>query len=150
LGICESKNNTEGAKILTQYSIEFDTSKTRAEDLLKELEKEDEIDEEGKGKRKLKKWRNKINKLAKSLNISPEEVEEKLLKEDQEKKQKEAEDKRKEIEKANQAEIVELARKEEIRRQVLEERKRIAQEEDEERRRMELQAREEKEDRIRA
>ena len=150
MGICESKNNTEGAKILTQYSIEFDTSKTRAEDLLKELEKEDEIDEEGKGKRKLKKWRNKINKLAKSLNISPEEVEEKLLKEDQEKKQKEAEDKRKEIEKANQAEIVELARKEEIRRQVLEERKRIAQEEDEERRRMELQAREEKEDRIRA
>jgi transcriptional regulator with PAS, ATPase and Fis domain len=53
-----------------------------AEDLLNQLDKEEEQDEKAKAQRKLKKYRNKINKLAKQLNISPEEVEDRLKKEE--------------------------------------------------------------------
>ena len=69
----------EGAKILEQYQMEYDQSGSTAQELLDELSREAEHDEEAQQKRKLKKWRNKVNKIAKTENISVEEVE-KLLK----------------------------------------------------------------------
>ena len=149
LSIAQSKNNTKAAELLTECSSELDTSKKLAESLINELEKEEEQNEEAQNKRKLKKWRNKINKLAKSLNITPEEVEERLKKEEEEKVKKAEEDRRKEIERVKQAEIDEQKQKEELRKQILEERKRIQQEEEAERRREEQQYREEMEERRR-
>jgi ankyrin repeat protein len=70
--------NADGAKILEQYQKEYDQSGSTAQDLLDELTKEQEQDEEAKAKRKLKKWRNKVNKIAKTENISVEEVEKRL------------------------------------------------------------------------
>lgn len=69
-----------------------------ADSLLNELTREEEQTENEKAKRKQKKWRNKINKLAKQLNISTEEVEEKLKKEEEEKLKKELEEQRLKIE----------------------------------------------------
>ena len=90
LSICESLKNKDGAKILENYQMEFDQSKDVAKDLLDELTREEENDEEAKLKRKMKKWRNKVNKIAKTEGISVEEVEKRLNEED--KKKKEAEE----------------------------------------------------------
>jgi len=49
--------------------------------------KEEEQGEEAKAKRKMKKWRNKINKIAKAEGISTEEVERRIAMEDELKKQ---------------------------------------------------------------
>jgi hypothetical protein len=50
--------------------------------LLGELIQEDENTEESKAKKKQKKWRNKVNKIAKQEGISVEEVEKRLELED--------------------------------------------------------------------
>jgi hypothetical protein len=50
------------------------------------LNKEEENEQEAAAKRRQKKWRNKINKIAKAENISVEEVEERLKKEEEKKK----------------------------------------------------------------
>jgi ankyrin repeat protein len=92
LSICKTIKNAEGEKILEKFSDEYDTSKNLAEDLLNQLDKEDQQDVKAKAQRKVKKYRNKINKLAKQLNISPEEVEERLKKEEEEKKEAELEE----------------------------------------------------------
>ena len=75
LNICQSNKNSEGAKILEQYTDEYDSSKKQAEELLDEIQKEEEMTEEARAKRRQKKWRQKINKLAKQENKSPEEIE---------------------------------------------------------------------------
>jgi hypothetical protein len=51
-----------------------------------ELEKEDEQAERNKVQRKQKKWKNKINKIAKAEGITPEEVEKRLEQEEELKK----------------------------------------------------------------
>lgn len=81
--------DTEGVKILDQYLKEYDQSKATAQDLLDELTKEDEHDEEAKLKKKLKKFRNKVNRIAKAEKISVEEVEKRLELENQNKKEEE-------------------------------------------------------------
>jgi len=75
LNVCQGFKNTEGIATLEQYQIEYDSSKDIADSLLNEVQKEEQREKEAAGKRKEKKWRNKINRLAKSMNISPEEVE---------------------------------------------------------------------------
>ena len=56
-------------------------TKQKADKLLADLNKEDENDEKNKAKAKAKKWRNKINRIAKAEKITPEEVEARLEKE---------------------------------------------------------------------
>lgn len=150
LSICTAQKNTEGEEILQKYSAEYDTSKNLAADLLDQLEREEEKEEKAKAQRKLKKWRNKINKLAKQLNISPEEVEERLQKEEVEKQQREKEEQKRLEEKAKQEELNEIRRKEEVRRQAEELRRQEELREERERRRQEQIAREEAEERRRA
>ena len=97
LNICQTLKNPEGVKCLEQYQVEYDKSRTQAEELLEELYKEEEHDEEARARRRQKKWRNKINKIAKAENITAEEVEERLQKEEERKKQEEAQKKREEL-----------------------------------------------------
>ena len=97
LNICQTLKNPEGVKCLEQYQVEYDKSRTQAEELLEELYKEEEHDEEARARRRQKKWRNKINKIAKAENITPEEVEERLQKEEERKKQEEAQKKQEEL-----------------------------------------------------
>ena len=63
---------------MNQFKADYDKSRSIAEKLMVELVKEDENNEEARAKRKQKKWRNKINRIAKAENISPEEVEKRL------------------------------------------------------------------------
>lgn len=60
---------------------DYDVSQAKADKLLAELDEEGKNDEETAAKKKQKKWRNKINKIAKQEKITPEEVEQRLLKE---------------------------------------------------------------------
>ena len=52
LNICTTTKNAEGAKILEQYQGEYDKSGAQAEELLAELGKEEEQDEEAKARRR--------------------------------------------------------------------------------------------------
>jgi len=52
LNICATLKNAEGVKMLEQYQEEYDKSKDRADDLLAELGKEEEQDEEAKARRR--------------------------------------------------------------------------------------------------
>ena len=54
---------------------DYDKSKAQADELLAQLGEEEKNDEETAAKKKQKKWRNKINKIAKAEKITPEEVE---------------------------------------------------------------------------
>lgn len=137
LSICTAQKNTEGEEILLKYSAEYDTSKNLAADLLSQLEREEEKEEKAKAQRKQKKWRNKINKLAKQLNISPEEVEERLEKEEQEKLLREKEEQKRQEEKVKHEEMQEIRRKEELKRQAEELRRQKELREEKERRRIE-------------
>ena len=136
LNICMTTKNSEGQKILQEFSEEYDQTKNLAKDLLNELEDEEEKQKENAAKNKQKKWRNKVNKLSKQLGISVEEVEKKLAKEAEEKKEAEMADERRIAERQRQEEIAEQKRKEELRRQAEEERKRLAIEEELERQRL--------------
>jgi len=73
--------NVEGQKILDGMKGDYDVSQAKADKLLAELDEEGKNDEETAAKKKQKKWRNKINKIAKQEKITPEEVEQRLLKE---------------------------------------------------------------------
>lgn len=81
-----------------------------------ELVKEDENNEEARAKRKQKKWRNKINRIAKAENISPEEVEKRLEQEEKTRQEEELEQKKAEEEQEKQAQIELERRKEEVRK----------------------------------
>ena len=116
LNICSTLKNAEGAKILEQHAKEYDVSQAIAEKLLEQLGQEEEHDEEAKAKRKQKKWRNKVNKIAKQENISVEEVEKRLAEEEDRKKEEEAQRKRDEIAKQKEEEQALIRRKEEIRK----------------------------------
>lgn len=105
LSICQRLRNTAGADTLQKYFDEFDESRNQAKDLLEELTKEEEHDEEAKAKRRLKKWRNKINRIAKQENISPEEVEARLRKEEEDRAREQAEEQRKQEEAERQKEL---------------------------------------------
>lgn len=126
LYICQANANTEGVKIMDSFHQEYDQSKNLAESLLNELEKEDKHEEDEKAKRKQKKWRNKINKLSKQLNMTGEEVEERLAKEAEEKKENELNEERRLIEKQKADELAELKRKEELRRKIEEQNRIVA------------------------
>ena len=63
---------------MKQFEADYDKSRTFADELLGELMMEEEHTEKEKDKRKQKKWRNKINKIAKAEGISVEEVEKRL------------------------------------------------------------------------
>jgi ankyrin repeat protein len=109
--------NGDGAKILEQYQKEYDQSRLTAQDLLDELTKEEEHDEEAKLKRKQKKWRNKVNKIAKTENITVEEVEKRLEAQDRQRKEQEEQARLDEIEKEKKEAQAEIQRKEELKRQ---------------------------------
>ena len=78
LNICQKLKNEKGIALLLQYQGQYDESKNTAAELMNELCKEEEESEEAKAKRKAKKWRNKINRIAKAEGIKPEEVEARL------------------------------------------------------------------------
>lgn len=111
MSICKSANNEQGVALFDGMDS-YDKSKNTADDLLNELMMEDENSEAQQKKKKEKKWRNKINKLAKQLNLTPEEVEEKLKKEEEEKARKEEQDRQEAIRKEREAEQAEKQRKE--------------------------------------
>ena len=52
LNICQTLKNPEGVKCLEQYQVEYDKSRTQAEELLEELHKEEEHDEEARARRR--------------------------------------------------------------------------------------------------
>jgi ankyrin repeat protein len=78
---CQTNKNQDGVDLLNNFTAKFDKSNNAANDLLKALEDEEEFDKEAKSKKKDKKWRNKINKIAKAEGISTEEVEKRLKEE---------------------------------------------------------------------
>lgn len=99
LTICQKMKNTKGYDLLSKYANEYDNSKNIADSILEDLEKEEEHDKDAAIKRKAKRWRQKINKLAKQLNITPEEVEERLKKEEEEKQRQDELQLKKQLEK---------------------------------------------------
>lgn len=78
--------------------------------------KEEEHGEEAKAKRKQKKWRNKINKIAKAEGITTEEVEKRLAMEDELKKDQEIRAKKEQEEREVREADQEKKRKEELRK----------------------------------
>lgn len=116
LSICETLNNDEGSKILQKYMEEYDTSKSKAQLLLEQLEREEKAGEESKDKKKAKKWRNKVNKISKAEGISVEEVEKRLAAEAEETKNAAENQKKLEAQKEKQAELDEIKRREENRK----------------------------------
>ena len=70
---------------MDQYKADYDKSILVSQELLDELYQEDEKTEEAKAKNKQKKWRQKINRIAKAEGISTEEVEKRLKAEEAEK-----------------------------------------------------------------
>ena len=135
LTICESSNNSKGVELFKELESQYDKSGNTAQSLLNELENEEEQSEAQQRKRKEKKWRNKINKLAKQLNLTPEEVEEKLRKEEEERARKEEQERLDAIRREKEEEIAEQKRREEIRRENERLRAQQAAEEEAERRR---------------
>lgn len=107
LSVCTALKNSEGVKILEQVRKEYDTTAKTADELLDELTKEEEHDEEAKAKRRQKKWRNKINRIAKAENIAPEIVEKRLNEEEEKKKADEILKKKEEAEREARAEVEE-------------------------------------------
>lgn len=87
LNICHTAKNTAGVALLEDLQHTCDSSKGTADSLLSELAKEEEQAEKAKAQRKQKKWRTKINRLAKAEGITPEEVERRLEQEEDHKKQ---------------------------------------------------------------
>lgn len=75
LSICQQQQNQRGVEIMKSFEADYDKSRVYADDLLGELMMEEEHHEKEKEKRKQKKIRNKLNKIAKTENISVEEVE---------------------------------------------------------------------------
>lgn len=140
LNICQTLKNQAGVEILEKFAKECDNSKALANDLLDELMKEEEHGEEAKAKRKQKKWRNKINKIAKAEGITTEEVEKRLAMEDELKKEEEIRLRKEQEEKEARAAAEEKRRKEELRK--LREAQLKAEEEEEERERIRVVAEE--------
>lgn len=66
MNIAQSSKNSEAIGILEQ----IDGSKTQANDLLQDIDAFREKEEKDKGKKKNKKWRQKINKIAKAEGIT--------------------------------------------------------------------------------
>ena len=116
LNICQNLKNEKGIAILTQFQGQYDQSKALADELMDELCKEEEENEEAKAKRRQKKWRNKINRIAKAENISPEEVEARLQQEEEEKKQQEAKKAKLEEEKEKREQEEAQKKREELRK----------------------------------
>lgn len=73
LFICQKAKNQKGVEILEKFQ-QFDQSRDKTEDLLKELEDQERKDELAKQKKKEKKHRSKIQKLAKEQGVSVEEL----------------------------------------------------------------------------
>lgn len=86
LNICHIAKNQAGVALLEALQTTCDASKSTADSLLNELDREEEQAEKSKAQRKQKKWRAKINKLAKAEGITPEEVERRLEQEEEIKK----------------------------------------------------------------
>merc|ERR1712070_156395 len=122
LSIVQKQGDKKGIDIMNRYKTDYDKSSKAADELLGELMKEEEDGEEAKAKRKQKKWRNKVNKIAKQEGKSFEEVEQRLLNEESLRKEEEEARKIEEQEKEKNAEIEYQRRKEEYRRQKEEER----------------------------
>tara|TARA_B110000285_G_scaffold233275_1_gene306558 strand:- start:1876 stop:3093 length:1218 start_codon:yes stop_codon:yes gene_type:complete len=87
LNICHTNKNSAGVALLEALQHTCDSSKGTADSLLSELAREEEQAEKSKAQRKQKKWRTKINRLAKAEGITPEEVERRLEQEEDLKKQ---------------------------------------------------------------
>ena len=149
LSICQAQKNAKGIQIMNQFKADYDKSRSIAEKLMVELVKEDENNEEARAKRKQKKWRNKINRIAKAENISPEEVEKRLEQEEKLRQEEELEQKKAEAEQEKQAQIELERRKEEVRKQREEMRRQEMLEEQAELARAQEEAREAREERTR-
>lgn len=72
MSICQNLKNQAGVDLLGNFAKKCDNSKVLANDFLNQLTKEQDTGKEGKTKRKLKKYRNKINKIAKAEGITTE------------------------------------------------------------------------------
>lgn len=81
LFICKSLKNQKGVEILEKYQ-QYDQSRDKTEDLLKELEDQERKEELAKQKKKEKKHRSKIQKLAKEQGVSVEELTKKFEQEE--------------------------------------------------------------------
>ena len=76
LEICQEKHNIEGVNLIIKHTGDY--SKDHSDRLLMELLEEEEKEQETKGKKKAKRKRNKMNKLAKQLDITPNELTDRL------------------------------------------------------------------------
>jgi len=136
LNICHSAKNAAGVAILDSLQQTCDSSKSTADSLLNELDREEEQAEKSKAQRKQKKWRTKINRLAKAEGVTPEEVERRLEQEEEIKKQ-EAINALKAQEEKERAELAAQQRQREELRRLREEQQRL-EDAEEERFRLEL------------
>ena len=89
LNVCQKLKNQDGINILSQFQEQFDDSKATADSILEELNAKESQEEEARAKKRQKKWRNKINRIAKAENLLPVEVEKRLLEEEENRKEEE-------------------------------------------------------------
>ena len=78
LNICETLKNEDSIKLLREIGAEYDKSKDAVNDLYDELMAEEEKAKEDRAKKAEKRKRNKVNRLAKTQNITAEEAAEEL------------------------------------------------------------------------
>lgn len=76
LTICQLNKNAKGVELLEQLQVRYDNTHQKAGDLLALLEEEELKESIEKIKRKEKKWRSKIAKIAEKNGLTFEEVEE--------------------------------------------------------------------------
>jgi len=72
LTICQSVKNTEGVTLLKSLESQYDHTGQKAGDLLAQLEAEEEREQRDKARRKEKKYRSKITKIAQKGGFSVE------------------------------------------------------------------------------
>ena len=87
LNICHTTKNAAGIALLGVLQQTCDASKGTADSLLSELDREEEQAEKPHAQRTQKKWRTKINRLAKAEGITPAQVEARLEQEEDLKKE---------------------------------------------------------------
>ena len=78
LSIASNLKNIKMTKLLEDLQISYDKTRTKAVDLLAQLEQEEERNERERQKKKDKKYRSKLTKIAEKENITIEEVEERI------------------------------------------------------------------------
>ena len=130
LNICHTAKNQAGVVLLEKLQKTCDASKSTADSLLSELDREEEQAEKSKAQRKQKKWRTKINRLAKAEGITAEEVERRLEQEEETKKQAAVEAQKAQEEK-ERAEVAAQQRQREELRRLREEQQRLEDAEEE-------------------